>query len=111
MARAAAGLDLSNSQVSLGKSTNDQKLILPSASTVSPSNTTVIQQLELASQKVETDADSSWTYRLNTLAALRTQRQHLQTDNTYVWRRLFEQEEGFAAPVLRPYPLPGVSPW
>ena len=111
MARAAAGLDLSNSQVSLGKSTNAQVPILPSASTVPLPSTTTIQQLELASQQVETDADSDWTYRLDTLAALQTQLQHLQTDSTYVWQRLFEQEEGFAAPLLRPYPLPGVSPW
>jgi Ca-activated chloride channel family protein len=32
-------------------------------------------------------------------------------DALAVWRRLFEAEEGFPAPVRAPRPLPGVDPW
>lgn len=108
---AAENIDLSNTQVSLGESEASDEMLIPSTATAQIPATNFLGQAELASQQVESNADSGWSYRLNTSVALQVQLQSLTTDNAYVWQRLFEQEEGFPAPLPLPRPIPGVAPW
>ncbi len=110
-ARAADKLDVSNSRVSMGHSTPNKQSALPAVKTDAVSSLPLLEQTELASQQVENDADTDWTYRLNTLSAVRSRQLSLHAETSDVWQRLFEQEEGFPAPVLHPHVLPGVSPW
>ena len=110
--RAADNLDLSNTQVSLGDSTKeDTELSLPNVNATLSSTSHLLNQAELASQHIENSSDSDWTYRLISNQQLETYRQNLNTNNAYVWQRLFEHEEGFPAPVPLPRPVPGVTPW
>lgn len=110
-AQAAKDLDLSNTQVSLGESTSTPELALPDVASQTTTAATIFAETELANQNIETDRQDNWTYKIHDVTELYTAQQNLNTDNTYVWQRLFEQEEGFPAPLARPYPITGVAPW
>jgi Ca-activated chloride channel family protein len=109
--QAAENLDLSNTQVSLGDSENEQPLVTPDPSKPSTSGTSLLEETELATEKVERTDDVQWSYRLTSAADLQNQLQILDYQESHVWQRLFELEEGFPAPVPAPHKLPGVAPW
>ena len=44
-------------------------------------------------------------------ASARLRMAGLQDHDERLWQRLFEMEQGFAAPLSEPVPLPGLLPW
>ncbi|BAO44936.1 VWA domain-containing protein [Thiolapillus brandeum] len=55
--------------------------------------------------------DSSWVYAPTTEESIALDAEALEVDESRFWQHLFEQEEGYAAPVDVPHELPGVLPW
>lgn len=111
MGRTPDNIDLSNTQVSLGDASSQEELLLPDPEQRKTVATELFNQTELASQQLEGDADDGWTYQIQTPAEILVLQNNLSHDNRYVWQRLFEQEEGFPAPLSYPYPLGEVAPW
>ncbi|WP_457665961.1 vWA domain-containing protein [Thiolapillus sp.] len=55
--------------------------------------------------------DSNWHYENTSAAAIILQVDTLEMDENRLWKRLFEREENFPAPVDTPRTLPGIPPW
>lgn len=70
-----------------------------------------VRRARTVSQADTTSSTDQATLGFATLAGTRAAMQRLGDDNRPLWRGLFEFEEGFPAPVTKPQPLPGVSPW
>ncbi|MCK4866084.1 MAG: VWA domain-containing protein [Gammaproteobacteria bacterium] len=71
-----------------------------------------INNIELANQGILQNTQSS--YRKNNNVSLLQAHQHLNTIEDaqhLLWKRLFEIEEGFPAPVEKAKTIPGVKPW
>jgi Ca-activated chloride channel family protein len=55
--------------------------------------------------------DPGWDYAVTTTERILLQANALKVDEAILWKRIFETEEGFPAPVETPYVLPDVPPW
>ncbi|WP_456444604.1 vWA domain-containing protein [Thiolapillus sp.] len=55
--------------------------------------------------------DRAWVYAPTTEEGIALEADALEVDESRFWQRLFEQEEGYPAPVETPNELPGVPPW
>lgn len=55
--------------------------------------------------------DPGWDYAATTVERILLQGDTLAVDEAVLWRRMFETEEGFPAPLEAPYELPDVAPW
>jgi hypothetical protein len=55
--------------------------------------------------------DKDWRYTATTVAGVVLELNALTIDESIVWKRIFEGEEGFPAPKDSPETLPGILPW
>ncbi len=59
----------------------------------------------------KTSENKKWGFEYTTLDMVKLLVQQEKMDNFKLWKRLFEIEEGFPAPVEEPLTKPGVNPW
>lgn len=59
----------------------------------------------------KTTENKNWNFEYTTLDMVQLLVQQEKMDNFKLWKRLFEIEEGFPAPVDEPLTKPGVNPW
>ena len=85
-------------------------VFLPNSDNTQRANGQELNQARAASTRVDADRDSDWQYRINTLEQLQQENLHIEASHSF-WQRLFEQEEGFPAPLEQVQELPGVKPW
>lgn len=64
-----------------------------------------------ASENVDLNSDKSWTYDITSIEVLRQLDLKSNTDESVLWQRMFEYEEGYPAPQESAHGLPGVTPW
>ena len=109
------GVDVGNSKVTL---TDDDKNTTTLYSL--PLNDKNITKLiergikysNISSTKIETfTSNSQWEYEFTTLDMVDLLVKQEKINNYSLWKRLFEIEEGFPAPVDTPHIKPGVNPW
>jgi len=100
-------------RLSLGDATgNPPEQTIPENNTAVPqSSTQLLQQSRPASEQIEYSKDLRWTYDITSLSALHLEYKQQTVDESILWQRLFEHEEGFMAPQEEPKTLPGVKPW
>jgi Ca-activated chloride channel family protein len=109
-----AGTEVGNARLSLDTSESQTPRQLPLAidSAVRPgTDTGLLEQARPATQKVDRDADVSWTYDIQQASAIPLTAIRFHVDERVLWQRLYESEEDFPAPLERPEVLPGVAPW
>ena len=112
-ADAPPNMDIERGRLSLGDATNNNTDASLTATDTSPQQATeiLLQQSRPASEQIEYSEDPSWTYNITTLSELHLQHQRPDVDESELWQRLFEIEEGFMAAQEEPKTLPGVKPW
>lgn len=114
------GVDISeNTSVSMGSSKNKMELNLPLPELPNTSKDIIqklvisgLNNIKLANQNMGADLPSNIQSSKN-IDSIKAQ-QHLSTihDSQHLlWKRLFEIEEGFPAPVTKPRTVPGIKPW
>ncbi|MDH5446603.1 MAG: VWA domain-containing protein [Gammaproteobacteria bacterium] len=89
---------------------DQQKIILTDNKASTLHQAQKLQQARAASTHIDSDKDSDWQYRINSLEQLQQENPTIEASHSF-WQRLFEQEEGFSAPLEQPQQLPGVKPW
>ncbi len=116
----ASGVEINeNTSVSLGEGTSglQQNIPLPKLPNLDEDSIkklllSGLHNIELADQGILQNTQSS--YRKNNNISLLQAQQYLNTidDSQHLlWKRLFEIEEGFPAPVEKAKTIPGVKPW
>lgn len=114
------GVDISeNTSVSMGSSKNKMELNIPLPELPNTSKDIIqklvisgLKNIKLAKQNMGADLPSNIQSSKN-IDSIKAQ-QHLSAihDSQYLlWKRLFEIEEGFPAPVTKPRIVPGIKPW
>jgi Ca-activated chloride channel family protein len=109
-ARAAEGLDVGSSS-SLSLDDSEEQPVMPLPPLPGDAEALIARGLEhitLASGASDRVATPTWQ---QDLAQARLHMQGLQEAPERVWKRLFEIEEGFPAPLEQPRNRPGVRPW
>lgn len=111
-----SGTDVGNSKVSLSDNKEDSKQALYN----SPDNKEIINQMIqrgikhsiVSSSKIDNiSKNSQWDYEYTTLNMVELIVKQEKEDDFNLWKRLFEIEEGFPAPVDTPHIKKGVNPW
>lgn len=119
-ANIAAGTEISdNTSVSMGDSTNKLNKDIPLPDLPNLTEDTVkklilsgLENIKLAKNKNQLNSHSNYTSNFNIDLIKAKQQLDEQLDSKHLlWKRLFEIEEGFPAPVKTPHTLPGVNPW
>ena len=57
------------------------------------------------------EAEQQTHKNVHNLAAARLRMKALEHQQSNLWKRLFEMEEGFPAPLDQPRDIPGTAPW
>jgi len=110
--RAAEGLTPGDSRLSLGKEDKTQPYAIQGEDAERQALIERgIRYSSVASVAQPEEADRQWQYAITDLQALGGLGPQAGVDPSGLWRRLFETEEGYPAPVATPHPLPGRSPW
>ena len=114
------GSDISeNTSVSIGSNKNDldDNIPLPEIPDIDNDKiknfiTKGLKHIKLAEQGISTTTYKT-SQTISNIELLNTQRQlnTLNDSQSLLWKRLFELEEGFPAPVIEPKMLPGIQPW
>lgn len=114
-ARIEQGIDIGNSKVTLAdEDTNESPLY------TLPLNDLFINKLverginhsNISSTKIDAPlTNSQWNFEHTTLDMVELLVKQEKIDNYNLWKRLFEIEEGFPAPVETPHVKPGVKAW
>jgi len=108
------GVDVGTSKVTLGDS--DDKFTFYNL----PLNDKLANQLinrgikysRVSSTKIDkVTSNNNWNFEYTTLDMIELLVKQEKMDNFNLWKRLFEIEEGFPAPVTEPHTKPGVNPW
>ncbi len=68
-----------------------------------------LENARLASSTTDSDIDQSRWEQETTRARIRMR--ELQEQQARLWKRLFEMEDGYPAPLEEPRQLPGIAPW
>jgi Ca-activated chloride channel family protein len=114
MARPNEGTDLSRGRASIDSSPSKNEAPTPADVDTTPQATAgngLLEQAKPATQKIERNADVQWTYEITQAKDIQREDTHFVVDESLIWQRLFEAEEGMPAPRERPEVLPGVPPW
>ncbi len=110
-ARLAEGETISDGKLSLGDEEKAEDL--PANRSLSQSE--LIEKGMRYSAPADRQAtrfdDANWQYTNIPAAAIILQVDAMEVDENRLWKRLFEREEHFSAPVEVPHTLPGISPW
>jgi len=116
-ADAPEDMDVTTGKLSLGDSESDLETMggdqdRTGFDTTTPSEVRAdLEHSAPASEKIEQNEDTSWTYDVTSLRQLQQLNPKIQTDESVLWQRLFEVEEDFEAAQDEPTVLPGVNPW
>lgn len=111
-APAQPNTEVGKGRVSLDQSEKAGKSTLPFAdNNEARSNQHLLQQAKPATNQVQLDKDTQWTYDISRAQDITPQDLRFPVDQSVFWQRLYEAEEGFPAPLSRPKVLPGVPPW
>ena len=114
-ARIEPGVDIGNSKVTLDDSEIENKVI-----EFSKENNSVINELikrgvkysNISTTKIDkTTSDEQWLYDYTTMDMVELNIKQEKQDSHKLWKRLFEIESGFPAPVETPHHKPEVNPW
>lgn len=123
-ANVAEGTDINeNTTVSMGGSNSKKKDTIPLPDLPNISEDALIKLLTAGLKNIQLaeegqpeqsglsgQADSQTATKIDLIRA--QQKSNAMTDAQHLlWKRVFEIEEGFPAPVEKPYTLPGVNPW
>jgi len=118
-ANVAEGTDISdNTSVSTGGSNNvlNEKIPLPdlpdtNEDTIKKLILSGLENIKIAGDNRQYTARSE--FNGNTVKLVNTEQKlkALEDSQHLLWKRLFEMEEGFPAPVETPRTLPGIKPW
>lgn len=112
--RVEQGVDIGASKVTLGS--NKEEFTFYNL----PLNDEIANQLisrgikysRISSTDIDkTISDKNWNFEYTTLDMVELLVKQEKIDNFNLWKRLFEIEEGFPAPVEEPHIKPGVNPW
>jgi len=108
------GMDIGTSKVTLGESSKEVSFYNLPQNNIS-SNQLIergIKYSRISAPKndavISTD---NWDYEYTTFDMVELLVKQEKIDNFNLWKRLFEIEEGFPAPVAEPQIKPGVKPW
>lgn len=106
-------LDITTGKVSLddSESTGSDSVKRDHADTLTGSTSLTLEHSAPASKKIERHDDVTWTYDIKNIKQLQQLNPNVQTDESVLWQRLFEIEEGFEAAQDQPNQLPGIDPW
>lgn len=116
----AAGTEISeNTSVSMGESTNKLNKDIPLPDLPNLNDDAIkklllsgLENIKLAKNNAQLNIHSDYNLNMNIDLIKAKQQLDAQTDSQHLlWKRVFEIEEGFPAPVETPHTLPGVNPW
>jgi Ca-activated chloride channel family protein len=113
-ARLAEGTDITRGSVMLDEETAEAPPpALPdgSPSTADDLINRGIRYARPAARRLAEQHDDQWVYAATPPERIELEAATLQVDQSLLWKRIFESEEGFMAPQEQPYELPGVTPW
>lgn len=111
-APAEPNTDVGKGRVSLDESSKPTaQTPANAAATAKGMNGKLLQQARPASQKIELDQDTQWTYDITHAQDISPADTHFAVDPSVFWQRLYEAEEGYPAPRQLPAVLPGIRPW
>ena len=109
------GVDVGNSKVTLSDSDTNQNFLYST-----PLNDKQIRKLiergieysKISSTKFDAvESITQWDFDFTTIDMIELLVKQEKLDNYNLWKRLFEIETGFPAPVETPHIYPGVNPW
>jgi len=111
-ARAVDGTEVgSGSSVSIDERDDAESPSVSIADIQPLSAAALLQQSRPAVEQATTFTDPSWQYEKTSPERIVRQATSLKVDNSILWKRIFESEEGFPAPVDTPRELPDMPPW
>ena len=112
-AKVEDGTDVGDARVSIDGSDDKNNTALPMLYDENdPLSVSIsVDNASTATSDLETFNDTSWTYTATTAAEARRAISQLYVDESILWKRIYEAEEGFPAPVETPHALPEVKPW
>ena len=115
-ARLADGTEITRGGITMDETKNEIKEIAPPLDqSTSMTNAELIQQgiflSRHADKKKKQFDDTRWVYDSTSPDQIQTQAGLLQVDESIFWKRIFETEENFNAPVDIPLELPNTQPW
>lgn len=118
-ASVSAGSEISdNASVSVGESDKLSKQAIPLPKLPNMDNETVkklilsgLKNIKLAEQDNVINRQKSFNNNSSSLAKTQQHLNTMQDSQHLLWKRLFEMEEGFPAPVDIPKQIPGIKPW
>lgn len=110
-ADAAQDLDVSQGGLTLGDASERSETGLPLTADKPADPAARIEQIESTARQSSEFIDENWQYDETDTGRITAYVNRLQTDESILWQRLFEVEEGFVAPVEQPRAVPGVRPW
>lgn len=108
-ARLPQGTDTEGSDVMLDDSQDEESV--PVGGRVADLVESGIRYARPAVRQVEVFEDRAWAFRSTSNDRIAQQAGALKVDESTVWQRLFEAEEGFPAPLDAPRELGEVPPW
>lgn len=115
----AAGTEISeNTSVSVGDSTNNLNRDIPLPELPDLNETTIkklllsgLENIKLAKDNEEQISASPSLQSESNIIKAKQQLEVLTDTQHLLWKRIFEIEQGFPAPVEKPHTIPGVKPW
>jgi Ca-activated chloride channel family protein len=84
---------------------------LPQADNYPQKQMPLLSATGVVSQDVIKSDDKQWTYQVNSVEEIASLTETTSPSGSVFWQRLFEWEEGFAAPLAAPQPVTGIEPW
>jgi len=109
------GVDVGNSKVTLSDSDTNQNFLYST-----PLDDKEIRKLiergigfsKISSTKLDNvESITQWNFDFTTIDMIELLVKQEKLDNYNLWKRLFEIESGFPAPVQTPHIYPGINPW
>jgi len=115
-ARLAEGADVVSGNLSIDDEDDAEPAPIPGVSDPRPlSGADLIEQgihhSRPAVQQATEFEDPEWHYAVTSPERIVLQRNLLKVDESILWKRIFEAEEEFPAPVETPHELPDMPPW
>lgn len=114
-ARPPEGTDISSGNLTIDNEDDTKPPLVPTLPVGSPSGSDIIEQGIYQSRPVVEQAttfnDSAWQYAATSSDRIVRQANALKVDEGILWKRIFEGEESFPAPVETPRELPDIQPW
>ena len=103
--------DVGSAGVSLGEDGESESFAGSMAERQQSSGSVLLQQSRPVVERMTPVADPSWQYDITSPDRIVRQAQSLKSDNALLWKRIFEAQEDFPAPVASPRELPDTPPW